>query len=198
MDSGKESETLRQIKGVLMSQSWVGQIPYVYKVHQKLSPIIGNWLGVTARNGSLRDYTVQQVQSRILRGSDHRDMLGRFIEISKAKPNDFDETSVISMAASNIAAGSDTTAISLRTMLYYLLKNPRCMAKLVAEIDSATEGLRPESVVTFDVASGMSYLQAVMNESMRIHSIVGNSLQRVVPNDGIQVGNYYIPGGVCG
>ncbi|EXJ75924.1 uncharacterized protein A1O5_00432 [Cladophialophora psammophila CBS 110553] len=196
MDAGKESEALRQIKKVLRSTSWVGQVPYVYKIHQLLLPIVGNRLALTARNGSLREFAVRQVQSRVLRGSDHRDMLGRFVEINKAKPVDFDEAALISMTASNIAAGSDTTAISLRSMIYYLLKNPNCMKKLVQEIDKATERMPPHSVVTYEQASSMSYLQAVMNEAMRIHSIVGHNMQRVVPREGIQIGEHYIPAGV--
>ncbi len=196
MDAGKESEALHQIKKVLRSTSWVGQVPYVYQIHQLLQPIIGNRLALTARNGSLRDFTVHQVQSRVLRGSDHRDMLGRFVEINKAKPVDFYEAALVSMTASNIAAGSDTTAISLRSMVYYLLKNPACLNKLIAEIDEATAGMPPHSVVTYDQTSKMPYLQAVMNEAMRIHSIVGHSMQRVVPREGLQLGKYYIPGQV--
>lgn len=197
MDAGKESDALKQIKKVLRSTSWVGQVPYIYKIHQVLRPIIGNRLALTARNGSLRQFTVDAVQSRFLRGSDHRDMLGRFVEINKAKPLEFDEAALISMTASNIAAGSDTTAISLRSMIYYLLKNPNCLTKLIAEIDEITEGTPRETVVTYDQANRMPYLQAVMNEAMRIHSIVGHSMQRVVPKDGIQIGEYYIPSGVC-
>lgn len=196
MDAGKESAALVQIKKVLRSTSWVGQVPYIYTIHQLLRPIFGNRLGLTARNGSLRDFAVHQVQSRVLRGSDHRDMLGRFVEINRAQPEAFDESALISMTASNIAAGSDTTAISLRTMIYYLLKNPKCMNKLVTEINDATEGIPLDSVVTYDQANKMPYLQAVMNEAMRIHSIVGHSLQRVVPKEGIQVGEFYIPGDV--
>ncbi|KEF55736.1 uncharacterized protein A1O9_08486 [Exophiala aquamarina CBS 119918] len=193
MDIGKESDVIKQIKNVLKSTSWVGQVPYIYKIHQLLSPIVGNRLSLTARNGSLRQFTADQVQSRVLRGSDHRDMLGRFLEINKAKPIDFDEAALLSMTASNVAAGSDTTAISLRSMLYYLLKGSRCMQKLVTEIEKTTEGMPPYSVVTYEQATAMPYLQAVMNEAMRIHSIVGHSMQRVVPREGIQIGQYYIP-----
>ncbi|KAK5553515.1 hypothetical protein LTR46_008490 [Exophiala xenobiotica] len=197
MDAGRESEALKQIKKVLRSTSWVGQVPYVYKLHQLLRPIIGNRLALTARNGSLRQFAMDQVQSRILRGSDHRDMLGRFVEINKAKPLEFDEAALISMTASNIAAGSDTTAISLRSMIYYLLQSPHCLSKLVTEIDeaTATEETSHQTVVTYEQANRMPYLQAVMNEALRIHSIVGHSMQRVVPSEGIQIGAYYIPSG---
>ncbi|KAI1616906.1 cytochrome P450 family protein [Exophiala viscosa] len=195
MDAARESEALKQIKKVLRSTSWVGQVPWVYKIHQRLRPVIGNRLALTARNGSLRQFAMDQVHSRILRGSDHRDMLGRFVEINKAKPLEFDEAALVSMTASNIAAGSDTTAISLRSMIYYLLKNPHCLKKLVTEIDEETRGIPCDTVVTYEQANKMPYLQAVMNEALRIHSIVGHSMQRVVPRDGIQIGEYHIPSG---
>ncbi|KAJ5521678.1 hypothetical protein N7527_005793 [Penicillium freii] len=43
------------------------------------------------------------------------------------------------MAISNINAGSDTTAISLRAILYYTLKNPQASAKLQQELITALE-----------------------------------------------------------
>jgi cytochrome P450 len=45
------------------------------------------------------------------------------------------DDAVLSMATSNIIAGSDTTAISLRSIIYYLLKNPLCKEKFIFEVD---------------------------------------------------------------
>jgi cytochrome P450 len=49
-------------------------------------------------------------------------MLSNLLEAQKEKPNEMMETAVISMTISNISTGSDTTAISLRAVLYHLLK----------------------------------------------------------------------------
>ena len=64
-------------------------------------------------------------------------------------------------------AGSDTTAISLRAMLYYMLKNPSTMRKLQKEIEEMEEKGLISDPVTYQQSCKMPYLQAVMKEAMR-------------------------------
>jgi len=196
MDIGEEVESLKVIKRAARSSCWVGQVPWVFQIHEKLSPIIGNRLALNARSGYIRDFTMQQAQSRFARGSDHRDMLSKLMEISAKKPTEVDQTIVISMAASNVFAGSDTTAIALRSIFYHLLKNPRCIRRLLEEINNVVGTMDTARPVTFDQANNMPYLQAVMNEALRIHSIIGQSLPRVVPEGGLQVESHWLPQGV--
>lgn len=196
MDVGKESEALLQIKHSAAMASWSNQIPWLSKIVNLVNLYFRTQFMANARNGSIRHFTVQQVESRILRGSHHRDMLAGFLEVNKASPDTFDSAAVISMASSNVNAGSDTTAISLRAMFYYLIQNPRCMQTLLEEILRVTAGSGQDDVVTYEQALNMPYLQAVMNEALRMHSIVGQSLPRVVPKEGLVVGQYCLPGGV--
>ncbi|KEF53239.1 uncharacterized protein A1O9_10687 [Exophiala aquamarina CBS 119918] len=196
MEIGEEIESLKIIKRAARSWGWVGQIPWVYRIHEILSRIVGNQLALNARSGYIRDFTMQQAQSRLARGSDHRDMLSKLMETSAKKPSEVDHTIVISMAASNVFAGSDTTAIALRSIFYHLLKNPRCMQRLLKEIDDVAGTVDVTRPVTFDQANSMPYLQAVMNEALRVHPVVGQSLPRVVPEGGLQVESHWLPKGV--
>ena len=104
-----------------------------------------------------------------------------------------DITDVISMASSNINAGSDTTAISLRAVIYHLLKNGQCQAKLVDEIDSVMSAESSSAIVTLDQSKKMPYLQACMYEALRLHPAVGMSLPRTTPSSGISIGSHFIP-----
>lgn len=196
MEIGEEVESLKIIKRAARSSCWVGQVPWVYRIHEIFSPVIGNHLALNARSGYIRDFTMQQAQSRLARGSDHRDMLSKLMETSAKKPTEVDHMVVISMAASNVFAGSDTTAIALRSIFYHLLKNPRCMERLLEEIDDVVGTMDVASPVTFNQANNMPYLQAVMNEALRIHPVVGQSLPRVVPEGGLQVESHWLPQGV--
>ncbi|XP_020188830.1 indole-2-monooxygenase [Aegilops tauschii subsp. strangulata] len=64
-------------------------------------------------------------------------------------------------------AGTDTTYVSLDYAMAELMRNPRVMTKLQAEVRSCvTKG--KEMVTEEDLAS-MSYLKAVMKEAMRLH-----------------------------
>jgi len=63
------------------------------------------------------------------------------------------------MATSNIFAGSETTAISLRAVLYYLLKNPTCKQKLSDEINGLKSKENVGNTISLDQAKRMPYLQ---------------------------------------
>ena len=65
-------------------------------------------------------------------------------------------------------AGSDTTAISLRAMLYYMCKNPSTMRKLQKEIQEMEQKGLISDPVTYQQSCKMPYLQAVMKEAMRL------------------------------
>ena len=121
-------------------------------------------------------------------------------EISKAKPAHFGPDDVLSMAATNVFAGSDTTAISMRAIIHYCLKSPQSMDTLVGEIDreyaAVESGITKPQVLPFDRTSRMPYLQAVMYEALRLHPVVGQTLPRVVPVEGMRCAGLTIPGGV--
>lgn len=160
-------------------------------------PYIGNHLGITARHGTLRAFAAREVTARKDRGdaSSNNDILSKLFATQKEKPLEMDDNAVTSMATSNIFAGSDTTAISTRAILYYLLKNPAAGAKLVEEIDSLWKHGRLSDPVKLAEADGMKYLQAVMYEALRLHPAVGMSLPRVVPEGGFEVDGKFIPAG---
>ena len=130
-------------------------------------PYIGNHLGISARHGTLRQFAVNEVSARKDRGSKNKDILSKLFVTHKERPNDFDMNAVNSMATSNIFAGSDTTAISTRAIIYYLLKNPAAKQKLVDEIDDLKKQGKISDPVKFGEAEKMPYLQAVMYEALR-------------------------------
>jgi len=136
MDAGKDEGSFVQIEDALRSAAWIGQVPWLYWLHDYCIPMIGNHLGIGARHGSLRTFAAQEIQDRALRGSDHQDILAKLFAVQKEKPNEMNDMAVVSMATSNIFAGSDTTAISIRSIVYHLCKNPQYKQKLVNEIDS--------------------------------------------------------------
>jgi cytochrome P450 len=195
MDMGQDDGTFEHIKNALRSGAWVGQVPWLYWLHDFLMPVIGNHLGINIRHGRMRDFAVREIQNRKDRGSDHQDILARLFEVQKEKP-EMDDLAVTSMATSNIFAGSDTTAVSIRAILYYLLKNPEYKMRLVEEIDERRKQGKLSDVAKLEEAKEMPYLQAVMYEALRMHPAVGMSLPRVTPHGGIKIDGHFIPEGV--
>jgi len=195
MDAAQDDGSFEQINGALRSAAWVGQIPGVYWLHDALVPYIGNHLGIAARHGSLRTFAVREIAARQDRGSDHQDILAKLKAMQKEKPDKMDENAVTSMASSNIFAGSDTTAISTRAIIYYLLKNPQCKQRLIEEIDSMRSQGKLSDPVKVSEADKMPYLQAVMYEALRLHPAVGMSLPRTTPQGGATIAGQYLPAG---
>ena len=196
MDAGSDNGFFAQIENALRSGAWLGQIPALYWMHDYLSPLIGNHLGITARHGRLRDFASQEVEKRKTAGSDHKDILGKLLEVQKQRPDEMNDANVLSMATTNVAAGSDTTAISLRSVIYHLLKNPECKRKLVEEIDMQMAEVGLTEPITLDQSKHMPYMQACLYEGLRLHPAVGMSLPRVTPPGGIEIGTRFIPEGV--
>ena len=197
MDAGSDNGIFGQIESALRSGAWLGQIPALYWIHDYLSPVIGNHLGITARHGRLRDFAAQEVENRKKVGSDHQDILAKLLEVQKQRPDEMNDANVLSMASSNVFAGSDTTAISTRSVIYHLLKNPKCKRKLVEEIDMQMKEVGLTKPITLEQTKHMPYLQACLYEGLRLHPAVGMSLPRVTPLGGIEIDGQFIPEGVC-
>ena len=196
MDMGSDKGFFVELENMLRSGAWIGQIPALYWINDFLAPVIGNHLSITARNGRMRDFASREIKDRELLGSDHQDILANLLEVQKQHPDAMNNANVLSMVTSNIAAGSDTTAISASSVIYHLLKNPECKRKLVKEIDLEMTEVRTTKPITFEQTTRMPYLQACLYEGLRLHPAVGMSLPRVTPLGGVEVDGRFIPEGV--
>lgn len=123
-------------------------------------------------------------------------MLHKFLKAQKEKPQEMNDANVLSMSTSNIFAGSDTTAISTRAIISFLLKNPECKRKRLDKIDTMKKDGRLTKPVTYEQAENMPYLQGCIYEALRLHPAVGMSLPRITPPGGIHIDGRHIPEGV--
>lgn len=197
MAKGHDEEgTLELIKNVAGSASWLGQVPWLYRIHQALRPYLGNHVGVSKRNGGMMTFAGKQVAARQERGSDRKDILGKLLDVQRQKPALLDDTAVLSVSTSTVFAGSDTTASSIRGIIYELLTHAKCKAKLVAEIDGCWKAGLMSDPITEDQAEAMPYLQAVIYEGLRCWPAIGNTPPRVVPPGGADIAGRFLPGGV--
>ncbi|KAI8725549.1 hypothetical protein NCS52_00126300 [Fusarium sp. LHS14.1] len=110
-------------------------------------------------------------------------------------PSTFTSFHVLAGCVSNMVAGSDTTAISLSAVMYYLLKNPACMAKLREEVDLFTAQGQLSNHPTYKETQQLPYLQVVIKEALRLHPATGLPLERVVPKGGATITGHFFPEG---
>lgn len=200
LDHGADKEGVFQAidtRGVY--STFVGVFPWIHRFLYPLLPKTGG-------HGYVFNYTLRQIDDRQRTLKDPRnantsregppDIMTKILLAHEDNPEKMTKMDLITMCQSNIGAGSDTTAITLSSIFYHLLKYPATYRKLQEEIDSAAREGRISDPVTFKEAqSELPYLQAVMKEALRIHPATGLPMQRVVPAEGTTIAGHFIPGG---
>ena len=127
------------------------------------------------------------------------DLLSKFLAAREARPDFMTDTLVQTMAVSMAFAGSETTAISLSSVFYFLLKNPSSLARLLAELDDAgREGRFSDyetGLVTWHESQTLPYLDACVKEAFRLHPAPGLPMERIVPEGGLEIAGHKVAGG---
>ncbi|KAF2234767.1 cytochrome P450 [Viridothelium virens] len=101
------------------------------------------------------------------------------------------EDDIIIHLTNSFVAGSITVATSIGATLYFAMRDPRVYMKLVAEVRNL------EQSVTADYAETirMPYLQACIKEAMRLAPTNNLPLERLAPQEGIEVSGHFLPHG---
>jgi len=91
-----------------------------------------------------------------------------------------------------IIAGSETTATTFAAIFYYMCRYPSVLRKLQGLLDAAMpNGPRDWS---YEKAKSVTYLDDIINETLRLKPALLTGGYRVTPVNGIQVDEVYIPG----
>jgi len=127
------------------------------------------------------------------------DFLTRFYQAQRAHPDFMTDRQILAASISLITAGSDTTAASLSAIFYFLLRSPPALRALLDELAAAAASgvLRPaaQGPVSWAEAQRLPYLDACIQESLRLHPAIGMLLERHVPPAGATIAGCRVPGG---
>jgi cytochrome P450 len=92
-------------------------------------------------------------------------------------------------------AGADSTSIGMRSIFYFLMKNPDTLAKVKTEIDIAFADGTLSCPIQYNQSIRLPYLGAVIKESFRFFSPFSAPLQRYSPAEGLVLSGTHIPAG---
>lgn len=212
LDTGEDvDECMRNLERSMIYSSLVG-------VYSSLHPILFRLLEKIPGTGAagrsyLMDFVGKRISEREALRADEEERKegGKVHDLGRTPPRDFldlamdaerdpekgmGKYNVFMMGMSNIIAGSDTTAVSLSSVLYHLLKYPRTLGKLREELDGAIrEGRMTRERISFKESQRLEYLQACIKEALRLCSATGLPLWRVVPPEGVEIEGKLFPGG---
>ncbi|GEM06298.1 cytochrome P450 [Rhodotorula toruloides] len=124
-----------------------------------------------------------------------RDMLSKLVMAKNADGSPYSVRQIEVAASSILGAGSDTTAITMRALLYFIVRDPAVYAKVMRELEDAFESGLLSLPVKYSGGTKLSYFQSCLKETLRLHPAVPWTLPRVVPKDGaVLAGRYFAPG----
>lgn len=207
LDQGKDIDNiLSSIEKILDYGAICGQVPAWHKF------LLGNPL-VPLLFPSLE--TFNSTLTFTLKAMNKRTKIERNGELSAIDTNGLDMLSkwaavkssdkmstreIVVHLSANVTAGSDTTAIVLNAIVYFLLKNPDKYKKFITELDGAIKaGLVSDPITLKESNTHLPYFDAITKEALRMFPSIGLLLERVVPKGGaIICGTYFAEGTIVG
>jgi cytochrome P450 len=125
----------------------------------------------------------------------------------EAKKSDVEETNFAPVLASEVldhlAAGFDTSGITLNYLVHELSQHPNIQTHLQSELQTLSPRLVSLSTLTLPdpkALDALPFLHAVIWETLRLHSAIPGPQPRFTPPQGCTLGpeeqSYFVPGGV--
>jgi len=142
----------------------------------------------------LAGIAIAAISKRLAAPTDRTDLLSKLQQGKDEEGRPLGAKELTADALTQLIAGSDTTSNSSCAIAYHLAANPDVQEKLQCELDAALGG-EDDPVVTFEQVRRLPYLDAVINEGMRVHSTSGIGLPREVPTGGLTVCGRFFPEG---
>jgi cytochrome P450 len=137
-------------------------------------------------------FSTEKVMRRLQNeDTEHKDFIWYILK--QKEKYDLNQDEIIVNSALFIVAGSETTANALSGMLARLIYSRDKYDILCKEIRGA---FKEEGELRYEKLSELTYLNAVIEEGLRIHPPVLTGLLRTVPKDGDTVDGFWVPGGV--
>ncbi|PVH90210.1 cytochrome P450 [Periconia macrospinosa] len=112
-----------------------------------------------------------------------RDMLAHYLAIQQSNSS-VPEWAPQAWVMSNIVAGSDSVGTVMQTFAYNLLANPRSTSTLISELRSASLS---DPFPAYSEVRNLPYIDACVNEALRLHPPFCLPLERIVPEGGVTV-----------
>ncbi|CAD6575381.1 MAG: hypothetical protein CYPHOPRED_005688 [Cyphobasidiales sp. Tagirdzhanova-0007] len=127
---------------------------------------------------------------------DRKDLLARLQEARDENGDVMDTDELTAEALTQLIAGSDTTSNSSCAIIFYLARNLEKQKKLQQELDAAFVERGISGVMEYEDVKGLQYLQACIDEALRMHSTSSMGLPRIMTACDFK-GQHIVPGVEC-
>ncbi|KAL8958172.1 MAG: hypothetical protein Q9193_004720 [Seirophora villosa] len=196
MDAGADvDDFMSKLDGNLNRNALLSTMPWT-AYWLKHNPIVGL---LWKDNYMFTGWVLQRIQERIAERHDSgtihtkdgkTDFLDVFLDAARSDddPSNYNFTLLIDWTLVNVMAGADTTAVGLRAVLWFLLKDPSRKELLLQEI----HGAKLSVPVSWKRSQQLPYLDACIKEALRLCPPIGLGLERKVPGAGLKMPDGYV------
>jgi cytochrome P450 len=142
------------------------------------------------------EFSARRVDNRLRMKTTRPDIWAYVLRFSDSEENKDRRLSLdemYSISSTFMIAGTETTATLLSGLTYMLLKHPQKMQRLVTEL---RETFATRQSMTLEKLASLEYLNACVDEALRVYPPAPTGLPRVVPENGAEVCGHYVAGGV--
>jgi len=188
----QKTQYINDLETVMMMSGLRVELRLLYVLFSWLPiPAVQEVIGLAKRIDTYGSLAIENLKEH-LATSEGQNAATFFTRILSQEKSAISEEEIKEEASNLIIAGSDTTAISLTYTIWALLRpeNARVKARLLEEIANVALTAGSKEVGT------LSYLSAVVKESLRLYGAAPGSLPRIVPAGGANLEGYHIPGGM--
>ena len=209
LDQGSDLITAERMDGTLHQVNFrqclhataraQSQLVWAYDWYQtlvKVSKLVSPWYREMWRlNEDWNDIVYHRATQRLKRyqnGEKLDDFFTALMEDKNGTPNNLEWGEIVAEISIMMNAGSDTTAIAINNVMYWLLKNPKCLATLRSELDAVLD--QDDVVAPYDKIKHLPYLRACLDESLRIYPPTTFGLPRRTPKEGAPILGDYVAG----
>lgn len=137
-------------------------------------------------------YANERINRRLDSKSERPDFMTAFMK-NNVDFQTMSRDEILSTFGFIIVGGSETTATTLTGIFNHLSRRPEILARLSSEI---RDRFKEEKDVVIDAIHDLPYLQAVLDEGLRMCNPIPGGLPRQVPEGGDTYSGVFLPGGV--
>ncbi|OTA81553.1 hypothetical protein M434DRAFT_380111 [Hypoxylon sp. CO27-5] len=183
----KNSRALNRYMGVAGFFLWLHMLLVA-------NPII-TWAGVMPM-GHLSVTANEALRKRMADPDARFDILAHWLKTHQENPEALSFRDIEAQATTSVAAGSDTVSCAIQTFVYHMIKYQASWRRARSEIEEAQlQGRCKGRIVSYHDSQLLPYLQACINEALRMFGPGPFGLPRRAPKGGITIGNHHFPEG---
>jgi cytochrome P450 len=182
---------VKKIFESLKVMSYVRPMNAYWGSRQLLRFLLTRVPAITSARREHEGYTKDMTLRRLGLNTDRKDFMSYVLRYNDERGMSQEEIIVNTMVL--VTAGSETTATAMSGLIFHLSRSPPIMEKLTREIRSAFES---KEAMTFVDEAKLPYLQACINEELRIYPPLPILVSRMTSPEGNFIDGHFVPGNV--